>query len=146
MEQDGEKSMNLNAQRLAESWQEFLATTGGIGRPRSEADYLDLLRLLDELTDHYRISDRRLEPLFDLLIGYVGEWERENEPAIPDVPPGELLSFFLDQHDLSKADLEREGVANRTLVSKVINGKREISKALAKRLADRFGTDPSVFL
>lgn len=138
--------MTVTAQRFTEAWDMFQTTTGGIRRPQSEADYLELLHLTDELTDHYRISDERLAPIFDLLISYISDWEREHEPEIPDATPAQMLEFFMDQHGLSQVDLAREGIADQALLSKILNGKRVISKDLAKKLAERFHITTDVFL
>ena len=58
-------------------------------------------------------------------------WPRKMS-ALPDI-----LAYLMDQHGLSRADLVPVlGTASR--VSEVLNGKRELSMTMVKRLRERF--------
>jgi HTH-type transcriptional regulator/antitoxin HigA len=58
-------------------------------------------------------------------------WPRR-APALPD-----LLAYLMDQHNLSRADLvPLLGTASR--VSEVLNGRRELSMSMVRRLRERF--------
>ena len=58
-------------------------------------------------------------------------WPRR-APSLPD-----LLSYLMDQHGLKRGDLAPLlGTASR--VSEVLNGKRELSLTMVRRLRDRF--------
>jgi HTH-type transcriptional regulator/antitoxin HigA len=53
-------------------------------------------------------------------------------PALP-----ELLAYLMDQHGLARADLvPLLGTASR--VSEVLNGKRELSMSMVRKLRERF--------
>ena len=127
------------------AWEAFQTRSGGLQRPQTEADYLSLLSLLNELTDAQNCDEEPFASLFDLVSHYLHAWEQEHKD-IPIASPAEMLAFYMDQHGLNQSDLEREGIAHRTLLSKILSGKRSISKELAKRLAKRFHTNPGVFL
>ncbi len=56
-------------------------------------------------------------------------------PRTPRLP--ELLTYLMEQHGLSRADLvPLLGTASR--VSEVMNGKRELSMSMIRKLRDRF--------
>jgi HTH-type transcriptional regulator/antitoxin HigA len=58
-------------------------------------------------------------------------WPRR-APKLPD-----LLKYLMDQHALSRADLvPLLGTASR--VSEVLNGKRELSMSMVRKLRERF--------
>ncbi len=58
-------------------------------------------------------------------------WPRR-APSLPD-----LLNYLMDQHGLSRADLvPLLGTPSR--VSEVLNGKRELSMSMVRKLRDRF--------
>jgi HTH-type transcriptional regulator / antitoxin HigA len=58
-------------------------------------------------------------------------WPRR-APSLPD-----LLTYLMEQHGLSRADLvPLLGTPSR--VSEVLNGKRELSMSMVRRLRDRF--------
>ncbi|TLY59274.1 MAG: XRE family transcriptional regulator, partial [Gammaproteobacteria bacterium] len=58
-------------------------------------------------------------------------WPRR-APTLPD-----LLTYLMDQHRLSRADLvPLLGTASR--VSEVLNGKRELSMSMVRKLRERF--------
>jgi HTH-type transcriptional regulator/antitoxin HigA len=85
-------------------------------------------------------------PLADLL-GCLAEqveaYEDEHYP-LPDAEPREVLRFLMDQHGLKQEDLADMAPQNR--ISDILNGKRAISKAMAKKLAQRFRVHADVFL
>lgn len=58
-------------------------------------------------------------------------WPRRT-PALPD-----LLTYLMDQHGLSRSDLvPLLGTPSR--VSEVLNGKRELSMSMVRKLRERF--------
>jgi HTH-type transcriptional regulator / antitoxin HigA len=60
-----------------------------------------------------------------------GRWPRRT-PALP-----ELLIYLMDQHGLSRADLiPLLGTPSR--VSEILNGKRELSMSMLRKLRERF--------
>lgn len=59
-------------------------------------------------------------------------WPRRRAPALPA-----LLTYLMDQHGLTRADLvPLLGTASR--VSEVLNGRRELSMTMVKKLRERF--------
>lgn len=91
---------------------------------------------------------RELSPeetkLFDLLIKLIEDFEDRHYP-MGQSSPTETLQFLIEQRGLRQRDIVHlfgsSGVA-----SEVINGKRAISKKLAKSLADFFHVSPDLFI
>jgi HTH-type transcriptional regulator/antitoxin HigA len=83
--------------------------------------------------------------LFDLLADLMENYERRTLPPLEPVSPADALRFIMEQNDLRQTDLE-DVFGSQGVVSKVLNGKREISKAQAKRLAERFHLSVDTFI
>ena len=134
-----------DAVRIVEAWQGFQTEVGGVGRPQTEREYRELLEVLDTLTERYDCNAAPYASLFDLLAVYAQQWEAANE-LLPSAAPHEMLAFYMEQQGLSQSQLEQEGIADQSTLSKILRAKRGISKALAKKLGQRFKVDPAVFL
>ena len=118
-------------------------------RPRmiQGADEFDRLSAELEALDAIE-EDRQLDAeereLQALLAHLCTEYEdRTVEP--PTSTPLEVLKFLMEQNGLRPVDMA-EVFGSRAVASLVLNGKREISKALARRLADRFRLSIEAFI
>jgi HTH-type transcriptional regulator/antitoxin HigA len=99
----------------------------------SDADHAQAKALLDKLAGSNDPGDRaRMAAQARLIEAYErGRWPRR-APSLPA-----LLTYLMDQHGLSRADLvPLLGTASR--VSEVLNGKRELSMTMVRRLRERF--------
>jgi HTH-type transcriptional regulator/antitoxin HigA len=83
--------------------------------------------------------------LFELLANLLEDYERRTLPPLPDVAPADALRFLMDENELKQTDLS-DVFGSQAVVSKVLNGKRTISKAQAKRLAARFRVSTDLFI
>ena len=101
------------------------------------------LQALDALEEE-RELDLEERELQALLAHLCTEYEdRTVEP--PASTPLEVLAFLMEQNSLRPADML--GVfGSRAVASQVLSGKREISKAHARRLADRFRLSIEAFI
>lgn len=94
-------------------------------------------------------SEDKLSPeedrLTDLLADLMESYEQRTLPPLEAVSPADALRFLMEQNDLKQKDLE-DVFGSQGIVSKVVNGKREISKAQARRLAERFHLSTDVFI
>ena len=111
---------------------------------RNQADFKRVHALTDALADE--VGDDESHPLFSMLeltMELIQRWEEENV-AVPDAEPKEVLRYLIEENDLKQKDLR--DVASPTLISDILAGRREISKVLAKKLAARFNVSVSAFL
>jgi HTH-type transcriptional regulator/antitoxin HigA len=128
---------------LTKSWAAF-QRLAGLTPIRNEEDFSRVHALADALADE--VGDDESHPLyslFDLTMTLIEQWENEHV-KIPVAPPREVLRFLLEEHNLRQKDLEE--IASPTLISDILAGRREISKRLARSLADRFQVDISAFI
>lgn len=102
-----------------------------------------MIAKLEEL----EFADRELTPeeeeLRDLLAQLIKAYEDERHD-VPLSSPHETLVFLMRERGL-RADLLRV-FGSRSVVSDVVNGKRGISKAQAKKLAEFFHISADAFI
>jgi HTH-type transcriptional regulator / antitoxin HigA len=79
----------------------------------------------------------------ELLTLLVDKYEEEHH-AIPSAPPREVLRELVESNNLRQKDLTPEFGAE-SIVSEVLNGKRELNKDQIERLSRRFHVSPAVF-
>jgi HTH-type transcriptional regulator / antitoxin HigA len=110
---------------------------------RNEDGYRKMVAFANELADHLEEEDGPLDDLFDLVTDLIELWE-SHHMVIPKAAPREVLRYLLEAHNLKQKDLA--DIASPTMISDILAGRRNISKNVAKALAERFGTDMSVFI
>ena len=99
----------------------------------NDADHAQAKALVHKLMRSNHPQDRRrMVAQASLIEAYErSRWPRR-EVALPD-----RLGYLMDQHGLTRADLvPLLGTASR--VSEVLNGKRELSMTMVRRLRERF--------
>lgn len=112
---------------------------------RNEAQYQALRDLLNNLVDIVGDDEEHeLVDLLDLVGQLVADYEDQHH-SLPDAEPCEVLRFLMEQHGLKQSDLMDE-VGGQSVVSDILNGKREINIRQAKALGERFGVSPTVFI
>ena len=99
---------------------------------RSEADNQRLIHLLSDLDENEALSPE--EEAFAELLAIVIEDFEDRHYAPPPVPPHEALQALMEDRGLRHKDVWPI-VGNKGLTSEILNGRRKISMALAKRLA-----------
>jgi HTH-type transcriptional regulator/antitoxin HigA len=82
--------------------------------------------------------------LAELLQRLIQDYDDEHY-LLPDVAPHKMVHFLMEQRGLKQADLVPV-LGSRAQVSDLVNGKRGISKAQIKKLAEYFGVAPELFL
>ncbi len=84
------------------------------------------------------------ERLLELLAVLIETYEDEHYP-IPDLSPIEVLKFLMEERGLKQSDLLHI-FGSSGITSEVVNGKRSISKAQAKKLAEYFKVSVELFI
>jgi len=108
---------------------------------QNEADHADAKRLVEKLMGSSDPQDgARMVAQARLVEAYErAQWPR-TAPALPV-----LLSYLMDQHSLSRADLvPLLGTSSR--VSEVLNGKRDLSMTMVRRLRERFNVSADLLV
>jgi len=97
-------------------------------------------RLMDKGDSRTPEQDAALE----LMVRLIRDYEEKHD-SLPDPNPAEMLAYLMEQRGLRQADLVAI-FKSRGYVSDVLNGKRGISKALAKQLGEFFHVSADVFI
>ncbi len=111
--------------------------------PQTERDNERLIALLSQLDERKDLSPE--EKSFAELLAIVIEDFEGKHYALPAVAPGEALKALMEDRELRHKDVA-EIVGNKGLTTEILAGRRKISSALAKRLADRFRVPVELFL
>lgn len=102
--------------------------------------YTEILRDLDQRSRKLTAAEKELAELLTLLI----EDFEEKRYQLPRARPLDNLRFLMDQHGLQQKDLV-DVFGTPSIVSEVLNGKRDLNKDHIKRLSERFHVSPELF-
>jgi HTH-type transcriptional regulator/antitoxin HigA len=112
--------------------------------PTNEAEYNQLVKLLDELTDLVRDDESHpLVNMMDVLGVLIETYENEHIPE-PSSDPISVLKYFMEEYNLKQKDLPELG--SQGVVSEILSGKRELNVRQIKLLSERFKVPVSVFV
>lgn len=110
----------------------------------SESDYRRARQAFDELTDEVGGHERHPRAgLMDTLATLVHAWEERHHP-VPKAAPRKVLAFLMEEHGLKQQELKEVGTQG--IVSEILAGKRELNVRQIRKLAQRFGVSPAVFV
>ncbi|MGB3536153.1 MAG: transcriptional regulator [Microcoleaceae cyanobacterium] len=109
----------------------------------TEAENERAIKLAQEL--EYKVNRSNEEDaILELLVTLIEKFEDENYPLDEGTPHSMLL------HLMESGNIKQENLVgvmgSRGVVSEVVNGKRSISKAQAKALAEFFSVDVGLFI
>jgi HTH-type transcriptional regulator/antitoxin HigA len=115
-----------------------------VPRPiRSERDYKKALRQVEHLLTAH--PSREQSELIELLSTLIEHYEALELPT-PKVAPRDLLEHYLENRGLTRAQLSRATGIPRSAITNILQGRRSISKANARRLAEFFNSPVSAFI
>ena len=109
----------------------------------SEREYQRALKYIDRNMEPQLPKAKAL--LLDLLATLVADYEEKHFP-LPDMAPGELLQFLIEERRMTQAELARQTGIPRQKISNAINGTGPLSKGNAIKLAEFFKLRPSAFV
>jgi HTH-type transcriptional regulator/antitoxin HigA len=102
--------------------------------------YTEILYELNRRSKTLTVAEKEFAELLTLLI----EDFEEKRYRLPRAHPLEVLRFLMEQHGLRQKDLT-EVFGTASIVSEVLNGKRELNKEHIERLSERFHVSPELF-
>jgi len=100
------------------------------------------IRRLEELTSKKSVT-RAEEKLIELLAVLIEDFEAREYP-VPEAGPLDIIRHLMEAHQLRQKDMV-DIFGTESIVSDVLNGKRDLTKAHIKKLSARFGVSPAVF-
>ena len=101
------------------------------------------LELAQEL-EHKANRSNEEDAILELLVTLIEKFENE-QYLIPQGTPHSMLLHLIESNDIKQENLVGV-IGSRGVVSEVVNGKRSISKAQAKALAEFFSVDVGLFI
>lgn len=135
---------SLDFKSVQSAWQ-GLNKLVPLGPISGDKEFQRRVRVMDALLDRVGANESHpLMPLLDLVTKRVEAYEAQHH-ALPEATPGEALFYLMAEHDLKQADLADE-LGGQSVVSAILNGKRELNARQVKALAKRFNVSPTVFL
>ncbi|MBZ5504704.1 MAG: helix-turn-helix domain-containing protein [Acidobacteriia bacterium] len=109
---------------------------------QSEQQNAAFIALLEKLTSMKKATSAQAK-LIELLTVLVEQYESRYYP-VPDAGPLDIIRHLMEQHGLRQKDLV-DVFGTESIVSDVLNGKRDLSKDHITRLSARFHVSPAVF-
>ncbi len=130
-------------QAILRAWMPFKKAIG-VTAVRTEAEYATARSVVDALIDV--IGDDESHPLAEVLDYLSDQMEayEDEHTIIPEASPAETLRFLMQQHELKQEDLV--DCAPQGRISDILNGRRAISKDLARKFARRFNVAADLFI
>ncbi len=110
---------------------------------RSEQQNEIYIKALYELEQHQDCWSEEEEDLADLFTLLIENYE-DRHHQLPNASPLEVLQFLMEQQNLERKDLTAL-VGVPSIVSEVMNGKRELNKEQIRRLSRHFHVSPELF-
>jgi HTH-type transcriptional regulator/antitoxin HigA len=111
--------------------------------PRTEGDNQRMVELLSSLDEREDLTPEE-SAFAELLAIVIADFE-DKHYALPAVSPQAALQALMEDRGLRHKDVWPV-VGNKGLTTEILNGKRRISLALAKRLADHFRVPVEMFV
>ncbi|ALR79010.1 XRE family transcriptional regulator [[Enterobacter] lignolyticus] len=127
--------------------QALVAAVPLLGEHPNDKDYEEALELVE-----YLLMNEPRSALLDIVCAKISRYEA-NQPEIvalrqemESVPVGiAVLRTLMDQHKLTISDFQDE-IGSKSMVSRVLNGQRQLTLNHIKKLAIRFGVSPALFI
>ena len=138
----------MNVAEIKKQAKSLFVRAGFIAHIHDEDDYEAALALMDELIEDYDGQ----KPLIEVLSLSIERWENaspefaEFNAKIAALNSGvAALRVLMDQHKLNTTDFKNE-IGGKSMVSMILNNKRNLSIEHIKALSNRFGVPPQVFI
>jgi HTH-type transcriptional regulator/antitoxin HigA len=109
---------------------------------RSEEQNQKYIQWLEELTSQKVVSPAQ-DKLIALLTLLVEEYEGKHYP-LPEAGPLDVIRHLMEANNLRQKDLT-DVFGTESIVSDVLNGKRDLAKEHIRRLSARFRVSPAIF-
>jgi HTH-type transcriptional regulator/antitoxin HigA len=110
----------------------------------SDGEFDAVVEQLEKLDFRSRPLTPEERTLQNLLAKLIEDYDARRHP-LPHLPPRKMLLFLMEQRALRQRDLIPV-FGSSSVASNVANGKREISKTQARKLAALFGVSAELFI
>lgn len=108
---------------------------------RNDDDLERMAQYAEKLDELIQAGQRELSSLNNYILERIVNYEEQQQ--IPPVSGKAVLRFLMDQHNHKLKDMT--DVAPMSVISEILNGKRELNKGQIERLAAKYAVSPAVF-
>ncbi|NRB37711.1 MAG: helix-turn-helix domain-containing protein [Pseudomonadales bacterium] len=141
----------IEREQIIESFTHFSNTSKQYLNIKSEEDYEKTVALMKHIMLNAADDNDALWSLLDVLASSVEKYEKQDPEmqeffqSIEDLPADlSRLRLIMDQHRLKGSDLQEE-IGSKSLVSQILNGKRQLTRNHIEKLSARFDIHPGSF-
>ncbi len=141
----------MNAVAFKDACHSFARAAAPYFHITDEKRYEEALELVESLLEEAEDSpDDPLNAIIEMLTHAIEAYENKDEElaafhkrAMDQPADLAMLRLLMEQYGLGTADLPEIG--SKSMVSRVLSGRRSLSKKHIQALAERFGIDPGLF-
>jgi HTH-type transcriptional regulator/antitoxin HigA len=142
----------LKSEALTRSFLGFASKATKILHIETQNDFEDALELIEHLFTQAKDSaDDPLNDFINMISNAIEEYESKQEDIINFTKKANnisqessVLRVLISQHMLTLSDFKNE-IGSKSLVSMILSGKRNLTKAHIAKLAKRFDLSPAIF-
>ncbi len=142
----------IHRQAITNSFLGFASAASNLLHIKSEENYQNTLEIIEYLFN--KASDTPDDPLHDLidiLSKSVEKYESSQEDVVDFSIQSNavnqeisVLRTLMTQHHLTVSDFNHE-IGSKSLVTKILNGKKNLTKEHITKLSNRFNLNPALF-
>lgn len=133
----------MTTKTIPSNWKDLVKKLYLLRPIRTKGDYNRAIKIVGALTAKTNLNQDQKDYL-ESLATLIEAYENKHFP-IDAQNPIETLKFLLESNGLNGSDLGRI-LGQRQLGSKILKGKRHLSRTHIKRLAEHFSVEPGLFL
>jgi HTH-type transcriptional regulator/antitoxin HigA len=142
----------IKPETLTNSFLGFAHEASNILHIKTKEDYEKALEIIEHLFNESKDDiDDPLNDLIDIISKSIERYESRQEDIINfDRKAGDInqevsiLRVLMEQHNLTVSGFKNE-IGSKSLVSMILNGKRNLTKEHITKLSKRFSLSPVVF-
>jgi HTH-type transcriptional regulator/antitoxin HigA len=142
----------LKQNTLTRSFLGFASEASNILHIKTEQDYNEALETIEHLFSEAKDEvDDPLNDLIDIISRAIEKYELSQENIISfhkeanHINQGiSVLRVLIEQHSLTLTAFKDE-IGSKSLVSMILNGKRNLTKEHIGKLSERFNLSPAIF-
>ncbi len=142
----------LKPETLTNSFLGFASEASNILHIKTEKDYQDALATIEHLfSEANDTTNDPLNDLIEIISRAIEKYELGQEEIVSFDQQANsksqeisVIKVLMSQHNLTLADFKME-IGSKSLVSMILNGKRNLTKEHIAKLSSKFNLDPALF-
>ena len=142
----------LKPETLTSSFLGFASEASNILHIKTEEDYQTALETIEHLFSEVKdTADDPLNDLIEIISRAIERYELTQQDIVSFDKQANntsqeisVIRVLMNQHNLTLSDFKTE-IGSKSLVSMILNGKRNLTKEHIVKLSSKFNLDPALF-